>query len=147
MSWAEHPTRPTLKLRTSARADASFKTTDCHRHNVEVKEVQGEWCQVKYNGVSGWVRTDYLTPRPASSQSSFMARGVQCQRTRMVRVRHPTHPTLKLRTSARADASFKKTDCHCYEVEVIEVQGEWCQVKYNGVSGRVRTDYLTARPS
>ena len=147
-AWAQHPTRPTLKLRTGANPDAPFLSTDCHRHEVKVEEVRGEWCKVKYKGVSGWVRSSYLArPSGSSGTSHCGSGGTNLCFTRIARARHPTRPTLKLRTSAHPDAPFLSTDCHCHDVRVEDVRGEWCRVGYNGVSGWIRTAYLSPRPS
>ena len=43
----------------------------------------GEWAAITFNGINGWVHTDYITElsdqvTPATSQTSFINRVVYC---------------------------------------------------------------------
>jgi uncharacterized protein YraI len=94
----------------------------------------GQWCQVDYNGVTGWANGYYLQPEPNQAAAVYRVIGVAADDVLNVRqgpgARFPLVGTLPPDGRGVRLAS------------TVECVGVWCQANFSNVSGWVNTLYL-----
>jgi uncharacterized protein YraI len=94
----------------------------------------GQWCQVDYNGVSGWANGYYLQPEPNQAAAVYRVIGVAANDVLNVRqgpgARFPVVGTLPPDSRGVRLAS------------AVECVGVWCQANFQNASGWVNTLYL-----
>ncbi len=103
------------------------------------------WSKIDYNGQEAYIKSEFLQAdggaapaadggdaQPAESTSSSTGKG-------MVTAKE----SVRVRASASTDAEVLGqlfTSEHC---TLLEEQGEWCKVDYNGKTGYVKTEFVT----
>ena len=111
---------------------------------VEVKGETDKWSQVSYRGVSGYARTQYLTPDDSGYCGS---RGDEDHCSRRGNFQHAVNVAsgtmLWIWSGPGKDGERLgaiPADGRC--IEVLNPSGEWWQVRYRGVTGYVNAAYL-----
>src|SRR4029077_17743459 len=94
----------------------------------------GQWCQVDYNGVSGWANGYYLQPEPNQAAAVYRVIGVAANDVLNVRqgpgARFPVVGTLPPDSRGVRLAS------------AVGCVGGWCPANFQNASGWVNTLYL-----
>ena len=134
-----------LRLRSEPSLSSSTITYIPNGATVSVWEQLEGWYKVIYNGMTGYVSSDYLVYTPAETTDEPVVdadsdASESETETKMIgkitgdRVNFRTKPT----TSSDIIGRFAKGT----EVEVVSVSNGWCEVIYNGKTGYVSGDYV-----
>ncbi|MDD6141896.1 MAG: SH3 domain-containing protein [bacterium] len=102
---------------------------------VTVHQRGSSWCYVTYDGISGYVMTDFLTFGPFSvpdADDSVDSAYVNTSSGALNLREYPGSAYRVLTAVPRGE-----------EVSVLQYGDEWCQVRYNGWTGYVMTSYLS----
>lgn len=136
-----------LNLRASARDSAKVLTTIPQGDAVSVLQRGESWCQVAYNGQTGYVMTRFLAFNNAApsdqtpSQSKNQEELTALPQPIVGRVMS-TSSSLNLREACSTDARVLK-EMPRYDALLITAVGDtWCAVEYEGLSGYCMTKYL-----
>ena len=101
---------------------------------VEVLAVEGDWCRIQYSGEEGYVQKEYVADPATTTVTTLPTQ----QHTLMV----VTADTLNVRigpgTNFDVQGSLKQGD----EVQVLEIEGDWCRIQYKGTEAYVHKDYV-----
>ena len=118
-----------LNLRETADYSAAVLAGIPRHAKVEVLIRADVWCKVKYQGYTGYVRTEYLTFREPADSS----------------IRYVSTPGggLNLRETPAADAKVLLIIPQGAQVRLIQQNGDWCKISYNDTTGYVMARYLT----
>ena len=135
-------TTDSVRLRRSASKSATVLETVPSGAQVEVLEKTGSFYKVKYNGRTGYVQADYVstekseitavTPEPMEVVGSYPYTTV-------------TREQVNLRASRSVRGTLLKKIPQGAEITVNGKNGSWAEVEYKGVSGYVKTDYITLK--
>ncbi len=131
-----------LNLRSKSSAGSSILCTVPRLTVLSVLQRGETWCQVTYNGLTGYVMTLYLTfpgdavpvtptPAPGESSSNLTAKVTTVS------------GSLNLREEAGSGAKVITTIPRNETIPVLEKGDQWCQVSYAGLTGYVMTSFLT----
>ena len=129
-----------LNLRASPSTTSTVKRTIPKGATVELLQQGAEWCQVRYQGTSGYVATRYLTFGGFSGGDSGQAQQPQVTETATVTT---SGGGLNLREAATTGARVLTSIPNGSTVGVLERGDPWCRVQWNGHTGYVMTSYLT----
>ncbi|GIN57056.1 beta-N-acetylglucosaminidase [Lederbergia ruris] len=135
----------TLNLRSSASASASIIGSLSNGTAVIVQSESNGWAQVKVNGKTGYVSSQYLTGKTSTNSSKPSTSTPSKTETKYVSVNAGS--TLNLRSSASASASIIGSLSNGTAVTVQSESNGWAQVKVNGKTGYVSSQYLTGKTS
>ena len=119
-----------VNVRSGPSTDHSVVTAVSSHTKVEVLEHDpAGWSKVKVNGYTGFIRSDFLSICPGSGDVTFK-----------------TTEVVNLRDGASTDDRIlmKVTPDNDVEVHNHSPAG-WSEVTVNGVSGFIRSDYLTVQ--
>ena len=130
-----------LNLRERADKNASVLTKIPQYAQVEVLAYGSVWCQVVYNGITGYAMTSFLTlsgtpaqPTPTPMPTSSGDGTVAWVST--------SGGSLNLREAARSGAAVLTTIPNGTQLSVTQRGSIWCAVIYHGRSGYVMTEFL-----
>lgn len=126
-----------LNMRAQASAGSQILTTIPRGALVEVTQEGSTWCGVRYNGISGYSMTCYLTFTDGSNTTPSVPEGGT---TAVVTTQSGS---LNLREQARSGSTILTRIPQYATIAVHERGAEWCHVTYNGVTGYVMTVFLT----
>lgn len=126
-----------LNMRAQASAGSQILTTIPRGALVEITQEGSVWCGVRYNGISGYSMTCYLTFTDGGSSIPSVPEGGT---TAMVTTQSGS---LNLRQQARSGSTILTRIPQYATITVHERGAEWCHVTYNGVTGYVMTVFLT----
>ena len=126
-----------LNMRAQASAGSQILTTIPRGALVEVTQEGSVWCGVRYNGISGYSMTCYLTFTDGGSATPSVPEGGA---TAVVTTQSGS---LNLREQARSGSAILTRIPQYATIAVHERGAEWCHVTYNGVTGYVMTVFLT----
>lgn len=126
-----------LNMRAQASAGSQILTTIPRGALVEVTQEGSTWCGVRYNGISGYSMTCYLTFTDGGSATPSVPEGGA---TAVVTTQSGS---LNLRQQARSGSAILTRIPQYATIAVHERGAEWCHVTYNGVTGYVMTVFLT----
>ena len=119
-----------LNLRRTANLTAQVVTIIPDGAAVKLLTRYSEWCQVSYNGYTGYVMTKYLNINEDE------------ERTPPHAWVNTSGGGLNLRETASADARVLLSIPQGEKVELHILGTAWCKVTYNGTTGYVMTKYL-----
>ena len=146
-----------LNLRVSPRDTARVLRTIPQNDLVIVLVPSGTWCQVTYNGMTGYVMSKFLTflgelplqsaapasaapaPTPTHAPTAVPAPAGSAGMARVT----TASGSLNLRAAARDTARVLTTIPQNAVVTVLIYGAAWTQVRYNGQTGYVMTKFLT----
>lgn len=101
---------------------------------VQVLKVEGDWCRIQYKDFEAYVQAAYVADPATTTVTTLPTQ----QHTLMV----VTADTLNVRTGPGTDfdvqGSLKEGD----EVQVLEIEGDWCRIQYKGTEAYVHKDYV-----
>ncbi|MCI6377324.1 MAG: SH3 domain-containing protein [Clostridiales bacterium] len=126
-----------LNMRAQPRAGSQILTTIPRGTQIEITEAGTAWCGVRYNGLSGYVMTSFLTfadgasPLPETPQGGAYAT-VTTQ-----------SGSLNLRAQPRSGSDILLRIPQYAAVTVQERGGEWSRVTYQGTTGYAMSVFLT----
>lgn len=126
-----------LNMRAQASAGSQILTTIPRGALVEVTQEGSTWCGVRYNGISGYSMTCYLTFTDGGNTTPSVPEGGA---TAVVTTQSGS---LNLREQARSGSAILTRIPQYATIAVHERGAEWCHVTYNGVTGYVMTVFLT----
>lgn len=126
-----------LNMRAQASAGSQILTTIPRGALVEVTQEGSTWCGVRYNGISGYSMTCYLTFTDGGNTTPSVPEGGT---TAVVTTQSGS---LNLREQARSGSAILTRIPQYATIAVHERGAEWCHVTYNGVTGYVMTVFLT----
>lgn len=126
-----------LNMRAQASAGSQILTTIPRGALVEVTQEGSTWCGVRYNGISGYSMTCYLTFTDGGNTTPSVPEGGA---TAVVTTQSGS---LNLREQARSGSTILTRIPQYATIAVHERGAEWCHVTYNGVTGYVMTVFLT----
>ena len=126
-----------LNMRAQASAGSQILTTIPRGALVEVTQEGSTWCGVRYNGISGYSMTCYLTFTDGGNTTPSVPEGGT---TAVVTTQSGS---LNLREQARSGSTILTRIPQYATIAVHERGAEWCHVTYNGVTGYVMTVFLT----
>lgn len=126
-----------LNMRAQASAGSQILTTIPRGALVEVTQEGSVWCGVRYNGISGYSMTCYLTFTDGGNTTPSVPEGGT---TAVVTTQSGS---LNLRQQARSGSAILTRIPQYATIAVHERGAEWCHVTYNGVTGYVMTVFLT----
>ena len=126
-----------LNMRAQASAGSQILTTIPRGALVEVTQEGSVWCGVRYNGISGYSMTCFLTFTDGGSATPSVPEGGA---TAVVTTQSGS---LNLREQARSGSAILTRIPQYATIAVHERGAEWCHVTYNGVTGYVMTVFLT----
>ena len=87
---------------------------------------------ISYNGQDGYVKSQYLAIAGQESEGESSQSGTRKSATTNV----------KIRSSASATSEQLGMVIGGDSVEVLSESGEWSQIRYNGITGYVKSEYL-----
>ncbi len=130
-----NPTSSTLNLRKTASQDAEILLEIPKGESVIVTQKGDTWCAVRYEGVSGYVMTQYLVfdtgeENPGEGEATYAQVTTQSG-------------SLNMRTQGKTGSTILCTIPQYAYVTVVSKGTEWTRVKYAGYDGFVMTTYLT----
>ncbi|MGV1077123.1 SH3 domain-containing protein [Clostridium perfringens] len=108
------------------------------RNNDEVeiiKEVDG-WYEIKFNGKSGYVSSQYI--KVVDNESNEEKPSVSLNKQGVVKV----NSALNMRSGPGSNYGVIGTLCNNDEVEIIKEVDGWYEIKFNGKSGYVSSQYI-----
>lgn len=121
-----YKTTVNLNLRTSASTSGSILTTIPSGETVTYRGTYGSWFKVSYNGMTGYVSSQYLTPTSTTSTKTV----------------YSTTANLNLRQSTSTTSTILLTIPSGGLVTYLGTYGSWFKVTYNGKTGYVASEYL-----
>lgn len=130
-----------LNLRQSASTGAKVLARIPRLQRVTVLASGAVWCKVSWNGWTGYVQTQFLrfesgaTPTPAVTATPAPG-GVTAW------VWTPSG-TLNMRENPSTTARVLRTIPRLAELTVLQQEGTWCLISYQGMTGYVMATYLT----
>ena len=124
-----YTTTANLNLRLSAATWSPVLLTIPSGSSVTYISTYGSWYKVSYGGKTGYVASAYLTATSAPVPPSDY---------------YKTTANLNLRLSAASWSSVVTTIPSGATVKYVSRYGSWYKVTYNGKTGYVSSDYLTA---
>ena len=149
LSAVVHTTGGSLNLRQGASSGARVVATIPNGDMVIVASRGSKWCSVIYNGMAGYVMTEYLSfsdqtpvsnPPTASPAPQPTAAPVSANMQAMVMT---TGGSLNLRDMPGTAGRVIATLPYGAWVTVTSQGSEWCAVSYGGLYGYVMTKYLS----
>ncbi|MCH5287715.1 MAG: SH3 domain-containing protein [Christensenellaceae bacterium] len=126
-----------LNLRQSPSTSSTVLRTIPRGATVELLQKGSEWCQVRYQGTSGYVAARYLSFGGTGGGDSTPQTPAE---TATVTT---TSGGLNLRETASTDARVLASIPNGASVGVLERGDAWCRVQWNGQTGYVMTRYLS----
>ncbi|HPF28496.1 MAG TPA: cell wall hydrolase [Lachnospiraceae bacterium] len=102
---------------------------DCGGYIIEYTE---EWTKIESGNLIGWVNNDYLTFGDEAQQEADEVGSYQAV---------ITADSLRVRKEASTEAGVYGTIAEGDVFEVVEEQGEWLVIDYEGASGYISADY------
>ncbi len=130
----------TIEYRTITANSVNFRTGPGTNYSsmkklnkgdtVEYISTSGTWVNVKYNGQTGYVHSDYVSSSSSSTQTT----------TKIV-----TATTLNVRSGAGTNYSKIGTLSKGDEVSVISESNGWAKIKYNGTNAYVSSEYIVSK--
>ena len=118
-----------LNLRETADPNALVLITIPQYAQVELLIDGDSWCKVRYDRVTGYVMSQFLTTTPLESDSG-------------VRYVNTTFGGLNLRELPSADARVLLSIPKGTAVTLLAEGEEWCKIQFNEHIGYVMTKFL-----
>lgn len=125
----------TLRIRESASTDSSVIGTMRNGNTFDIISKSGNWYQIKYNGITGYVHGDYVKEVTASSAVSTKGKV------------YNVATNLRVRSGASTDSSILGYLTNNTEVNIVGTEGSWYKIQYNSGYGYVSKDYITVNGS
>ncbi|MBQ1946451.1 MAG: SH3 domain-containing protein [Clostridia bacterium] len=135
-----------LNLRKSASKSAKILTTIPRNTVITVIERGKTWSEVKYNGKTGFVMNEFLTfgdseelPDSGSSTKPGTDSTTKYSKAKVT----TASGSLNLRKKASSSATILTTIPRHTVIDVLDIDGTWTKVTYNGKTGYVKSTFLT----
>lgn len=121
----------TLNLRRTAGGSTVLALLQ-NRVPVTVLEYGNDWTRIQVASLTGYVQTQYLTwTKPTASPEGAL------------RLISTGNGSLNLRNDARDNANVILTIPDGASIRLMEYRGTWSRISYQGVTGYVKSVYLT----
>ncbi|MFY4774796.1 SH3 domain-containing protein [Metabacillus sp. RGM 3146] len=126
-----------LRMRTGPGTNYSVAGTFPMGEKASVLDMNGSWVKVSYNGLEGWILSDYI--RSSSVKGAYTENSVQNEnKTGTVTV-----PTLNVRDTYSINGRIIDTIASGTEVTILEEQGSWSKISYgSGQTGWTSSQYM-----
>ena len=125
-----------LNMRSGPGSNYGVIGTLCNNDEVEIiKEVDG-WYEIKFNGKSGYVSSQYI--KVVDNESNEEKPSVSLNKQGVVKV----NSALNMRSGPGSNYGVIGTLCNNDEVEIIKEVDGWYEIKFNGKSGYVSSQYI-----
>ena len=144
-AWVWTPSG-SLNLRESPSTGARILRTIPRLSQLEVLQQGSVWCQITYQGVTGYVQTQFLTfTRPEASPTPTPPLGTDTDLPAASYAAWVWTPSgsLNLRENPSTDAKILRAIPRLGLVTVYESGGDWSRVSYQNLMGYVQTKFLT----
>ncbi|MBO4897043.1 MAG: SH3 domain-containing protein [Clostridia bacterium] len=139
-----YATGDTVNLRSGPDTSYGVVGRVMYGDSLPVVGRSGEWLQVMYWGVTGYIRGDYVSCNKPEPRTSTVSEAQQCV--------YATGDKINIRTGPDTSYDIAGTANYGDYLIVVGRSGEWLQVSYWGVTGYVRGDIVScnqppAKPS
>lgn len=123
-------TKDICRVRAKASTDSEMIGTV--NKGVKLKKIgtKGDWTKVKFQGQTGYIKTEFL--KDVSSKSSDSSDTVMVK----------TKDICNVRAKASADAELLGRVDIGVQLEKLGTSGEWTKVKFQGKKGYIKSDLL-----
>ncbi|XZJ61687.1 SH3 domain-containing protein (plasmid) [Clostridium perfringens] len=126
-----------LNMRSGPGSNYGVIGTLCNNDEVEIiKEVDG-WYEIKFNGKSGYVSSQYI--KVVDNESNEEKPSVSLNKQGVVKV----NSALNMRSGPGSNYGVIGTLCNNDEVEIIKEVDGWYEIKFNGKVGYASKSYIT----
>jgi len=134
-----------VNMRDAASTTANVVQTVERGTSVEVLEHNPEaWSRVRVGGAAGYIRSDFLTRSELDISLGVGIERVQATSApALAQSSLYTTGTVNMRSGASTNDSAIRQLPPNTSVEILETQGDWSKVNYNGTSGFIRSDLLS----
>ena len=95
---------------------------------VELTVQEGDWYRISYDGARGYIASQYVTRYDSATGLSGAGK--------------VTADVLNIRSAPKSGSTSLGTASHGAVLTVTGIDGSWCAVSYNGVSGYVASQYV-----
>ena len=123
-----------LYLRADADGESSILTILAKGTIVEVESLSGKWAKLTHEGMTGYASTKYMSPYGGETPEE--------PKEEIADIRETTN-NLNLRKGPGTDQDILLTIPKGTFITILEIEGDWGKVTYNGQMGYVSIDYLT----
>ncbi len=133
-----------LRLRSEPSRNSSTLAYLADDTVVSVLEKLDGWYKVVYNGMTGYVSSDYLIYTPASADSAANQNGDTSADSSEAEELEGTITGSGVNFRSEPATSSEILGCFAKGtvVEVVSSENGWCKVVYNGKTGYVSADYI-----
>lgn len=138
----------TANIRETANADSKILSQLSLNQEVEIIEKSGEWYQVKYNNITGYIRQDLITANgePVTNEESTKneentTNAEKSEDNNLEKFNIAKDCKLKIIPSINATETIEVKQNE--EVNVIETMNGWVYVQTQNIKGWIRKENLT----
>ena len=125
-----------LRIRASATTSSEVLGTMIEGTRFDIIAKSGQWYQIQYNNIVGYVFEDYVDEILAGSSSTTY----DVIYTGTV---YDAAPNLRVRSGASLNSSVIGYVLDNSTVSIVAVEGSWYKIQYNGGYGYVSADYVS----
>lgn len=120
----------TLRIREATSTESKVLGTMRNGATFDIVAKSGNWYEIKYNGINGYIHGDYVKEITASSAVSTKGKV------------YNVSTNLRVRSGASASSSILGYITNNTEVSIVGTEGEWYKISYNSGYGYVHKDYI-----
>ncbi len=121
-----------LNVRSGPSTGYSVVGSLSHGSIVKILESKDNWYKISCNGITGYVRGDYV------AQSGAGGKGDGCG---TITLQDPSS-SLNVRSGASLSSGVVGSLSHGSIIQIVGTDGEWYKISFNGGIGYVRGDYV-----
>ena len=109
---------------------------------VKVLAEDGGWYKIEYNGTTGWIYSNLLSVNGKVPGQSTVKQSAKFKGKVGTVVNLGSNESLNVRSNGTTNAPIVTTLPEGTHVKVLNENGGWYQIEYNGVTGWVYSSYL-----
>ena len=125
-----------LRIRAAASTSSEVLGTMIEGTRFDIISKSGQWYQIQYNNITGYVFEDYVDEITSGSSSTTY----DVIYTGTV---YDAAPNLRVRSGASLNSSVIGYVLDNSTVSIVAVEGSWYKIQYNGGYGYVSADYVS----
>lgn len=133
-----------VRMRSGPSTGSSILGTYSSGTSMTVTGVSGSWYKVEYNGTTGYVRSDYMSLSGAGSTSNTGSTGGGSTASGNGTVKGND---VRMRSGPSTSHAILGTYNNGTALTITGTENGWTKVTIGGVSGYIRSDYVSASGS